>query len=50
LIDYQYSPNKLYDRFSIEEEITRRINMVNNVLNMMAQYEEDKVHSGYGRV
>ncbi|WP_291765858.1 hypothetical protein [Caldivirga sp. UBA161] len=42
LFNYQYSPDKLYDRFSVEEEITRRINTLNEVLSSMAQYEQAK--------
>ncbi|ABW01742.1 hypothetical protein [Caldivirga maquilingensis] len=42
LFNYQYSPDKLYDRFSVEEEITRRINALNDVLSSMTQYEQTK--------
>ncbi|WP_291999022.1 hypothetical protein [Caldivirga sp.] len=42
LFNYQYSPDKLYDRFSVEEEVTRRINTLNEVLSSMTQYEQTK--------
>ena len=50
LFNYQYSPDKLYDRFSVEEEITRRINTLNEVLGSMAQYEQTKsIYQIYGQ-
>ena len=50
LFNYQYSPDKLYDRFSVEEEVTRRINTLNEVLSSMVQYEQTKsVYRIYGQ-
>lgn len=42
LINYHHSPSKLYDRFSIEAEVVKRINILNALLSAMEQYGEAK--------